>query len=676
MSQTKAYPGRVIFDHFPKTAGQAVNAWLKQALGNGCVSPNLIGVHRDLIREYGGLYSIVSAHITFNGEGLDQRYQYLTLVREPIDRAISWLFFVVNNHDSSQLPGLWELVQRFLSSDGDDLDPHIIGYLKNTYVEHFSSVINTKPRSDKEKLSDALSVIGQYDVWGVYHEMTGFLADVAALIGLAPPDKIEPVNVTRSRPSVNSITPKLRKRLEDLNALDLEFYDLLCERWHCDHSTRLAVSEVTPSGWMAYNPIRERCFSTPGFTLLSVVLKDGAIFSQGQILCFQIEFSLSSDIDELEIGIHVWDEFGRWAFGTNTSLLDRQLRRVRRGTHRLSYYLLADLPEGSFTAGFAFADHAKNKFQELAWFDRLVTFRIQLTKITPSIGYVSMPVDVSYCQIDDVVLGVVDNAIGYLQVDAVFGDVTVSEKINLPVLLVNSSDQTWVSTFFYPLNLSYRWISQAGDAVVTDGLRTPLPISTVLPGQSLAVQMRVVAPVQPGRYQLQLMPVQEMQCWFDERGFTPGLLDVDVVAIGKTRCYVGGDERLATSVGRRDGIAMCSTGQNGFLLYGPYLPLPAGRYVARVQGCAEDAAGLWMDVCADKGSRVLARFEWSDSSLSSDMAVLPFTLAEPAEDLEVRVWVTAAANVRIDALRIEPVGDDVATVSVGPEEEREIGHGS
>ncbi|WP_441459338.1 hypothetical protein [Burkholderia thailandensis] len=104
--QRRVFGGRVIFDHLPKTAGQAVNAWLGNALGAGCVTPNLIGRHRDLIRRYGGEYSVISAHIDFRGSSLDPRYQYLTCFREPIDRAISWLFFLMNNHDAEQLPGL------------------------------------------------------------------------------------------------------------------------------------------------------------------------------------------------------------------------------------------------------------------------------------------------------------------------------------------------------------------------------------------------------------------------------------------------------------------------------------------------------------------------------------------------------------------------------------------
>ena len=63
----RPYSGRLIFDHFPKTAGQAVNAWLTEELGSGIVSQNLIGNHREMI-DRAGHYSIISAHVHF-GEG-------------------------------------------------------------------------------------------------------------------------------------------------------------------------------------------------------------------------------------------------------------------------------------------------------------------------------------------------------------------------------------------------------------------------------------------------------------------------------------------------------------------------------------------------------------------------------------------------------------------------------
>ena len=94
----KSFPGRIVFDHRPKTGGQALSAWLIDRLGAGCVSPNLTGSNAELIKLYGGIYSIISGHVNFLDRGtLDPRYQYITCLREPVDRVLSWLFFVLDD---------------------------------------------------------------------------------------------------------------------------------------------------------------------------------------------------------------------------------------------------------------------------------------------------------------------------------------------------------------------------------------------------------------------------------------------------------------------------------------------------------------------------------------------------------------------------------------------------
>jgi len=69
MEKPRPFNGRVIFDHLPKTGGQAVNAWLTNTLGTGTVTTNLIGEHRALIRRYGGAYAVISGHLSFQQGG-------------------------------------------------------------------------------------------------------------------------------------------------------------------------------------------------------------------------------------------------------------------------------------------------------------------------------------------------------------------------------------------------------------------------------------------------------------------------------------------------------------------------------------------------------------------------------------------------------------------------------
>jgi len=653
-SKPQIFSGRIIFDHMQKTAGQAVNAWLAKNLGNGCVTPNLNGEHRYLIRRYGGEYSVISGHVHFEGNGLDPRYHYITCFRDPLDRAISWLYFVIKNHESTQLSGIWEGVERFISTDGEELEPKLSGYISNPYVEHFSKVISTAQRSGEQKLADALFAVEQYDVFGFYEELPVFLADVAALIGLPTPDNIERVNVTRSRPAIEQITPLLRKHLEELNALDLEFYRLLSERYRRGggRTRQVTTTSINSTHWEPYQPVQDRrVFAVPELVLMSAELGGGSTITPGATLCFELKFSLSVAIANLMVCIHILDEEGRRAFSTDTTQMGLPLLQVGKGTHLVRYCLIAQLPAGQYKVSFVFVEHKSAGSRELALYDKLIEFRVMVAGLMPGGGYASLPVEFGYQQLGEAVLEQIADATGTIESAAVLSDLEVGEHFALPVKLINASTQVWSDTVFNPIKLSYQWVDLEGKSVVSDGLRTQLPVREVMPGQRVAAKMRVVAPRTPGRYRLLITPVQEGRFWFDKRGFTPAVHELVVFARGARRCYHAADFRLFSQVGKRDGSAIVSTGQDGFLLYGPYAQLPGGRYIARIEGKFElGSTGAWIDVSLDQGKRVLAR----KNLTATEKIELPFELAESAEGLEARLWVTAGMRLRVEALCIEP----------------------
>jgi Wzt C-terminal domain len=396
-------------------------------------------------------------------------------------------------------------------------------------------------------------------------------------------------------------------------------------------------------------------FSAPEFLLLHARLNDSSSIERGQSLCFDIGFSLAADVGELEIGIHVYDEEGRQAFGTNTTLLQRPLRDVRRGTHQASYRLVADLPDGQYSAGLTFTEHHADNNRELARYNCLVPFRVSTSRLTPSVGYLSLPVEFDQQQTSNNVVGPMPGAKGGLDAEAALGDLILGESVDLPVRLHNASAQTWMSTKFNPIHLSYHWLDQTGNSVIFDGERTPLPVDEILSGQTLNARMHVVAPATVGHYRLVLMPVQENRFWFDALGFDPGEMELAVVAQDDVRRFPGADARLSSQVGRREGSGLVSGGQEGFLMFGPHARLAAGRYIARIEGQGEPpAAGAWMDVCLDKGRRTLSRQELSVGENQGWLLELPFELAASVSDLEVRLWVTAEAHVRVESLSIEP----------------------
>lgn len=397
MNSKNVFAGRVVFDHLAKTAGQAINDWLVNALGRGCVTPNLIGNHQDLIRKYGGLYSVISAHVHFaDGEGLDPRYQYITVLREPVDRIISWLYFLVNNHDESQLPDLVPAAKRFLASDGGELSDKLAGSISNAYVGHFCRMGGDAPTCDDEKILSALAAIRKYDVVGIYEEMPLFLQDVAKLIGLTVPAGLARVNVTQRRPAVDQISPVLRDRIVELNQLDLRLYAEV-SAWKASvvQDDSKDVGQTATSLWQRYDPVRDRVVTTPVSTILACTLREGNSIRHGQLMTFDVDFSLTREVRELEVGIHLFDSDRQWAFGTNSTLLGQAHRLLQSGHYRVSYHVVADLPAGEYTAGFALAELLPEGPQELAWHDAMCEFHVYHQVGRTFAGYSYLPTDIS-----------------------------------------------------------------------------------------------------------------------------------------------------------------------------------------------------------------------------------------------------------------------------------------
>lgn len=100
--------------------------------------------------------------------------------------------------------------------------------------------------------------------------------------------------------------------------------------------------------------------------------------------------------------------------------------------------------------------------------------------------------------------------------------------IGLPVRVTNLSEATWPSVGRNMLCLSYHWRKPAGDVIEFDGLRTHLPYS-LNPGDSASIDIIIQTPSLPGKYHLVISLVQENIAWFEDKGFIPTVIEIDLV---------------------------------------------------------------------------------------------------------------------------------------------------
>jgi len=95
------------------------------------------------------------------------------------------------------------------------------------------------------------------------------------------------------------------------------------------------------------------------------------------------------------------------------------------------------------------------------------------------------------------------------------------------VRLENAGSAHWRSRGREGVHLAYHWLDPLGNPIVWDGLRAPFP-RTVQPGETVELDVTVVAPRPPGSYRLALDLVEELRFWFQEVGSTPLDLPVEV----------------------------------------------------------------------------------------------------------------------------------------------------
>ena len=135
----------------------------------------------------------------------------------------------------------------------------------------------------------------------------------------------------------------------------------------------------------------------------------------------------------------------------------------------------------------------------------------------------------------------------------------------------NRGDEPWDRDSGF--KLSYHWLDEAGNVVVWDGLRSELGL-IVLPGETVRVHARVMAPTVPGPYRLQWDVVQEGIRWLSELDHpTPPSVPVRVraayafaVVRGNLPRWLGPGERsVCRLLLRNDGSKLWSP-DSGFAL--------------------------------------------------------------------------------------------------------------
>ena len=116
--------------------------------------------------------------------------------------------------------------------------------------------------------------------------------------------------------------------------------------------------------------------------------------------------------------------------------------------------------------------------------------------------------------------------------------------------------------------------------------------------------------------------------------------------------FSGGARELGTQVGSKKDGKLVADGRSGFVMYGPYAPLSAGKYTLEVKGASSKPFTL--DMVASRGRDTLYRDARAGSQDAASGLLLraDFEVKESVTDLEVRIHVPAGSDLSVDGYRI------------------------
>lgn len=113
--------------------------------------------------------------------------------------------------------------------------------------------------------------------------------------------------------------------------------------------------------------------------------------------------------------------------------------------------------------------------------------------------------------------------------------------------------------------------------------------------------------------------------------------------------------RVPSQVGDINSNGWTSAEEEGFLIFGPYVPMAINTYELRVYGQAKNISSSWVDVVSNSGTNTHARLPInSDLAERGILAEGDIKIESEANDLEVRIYVSTEDNVFVESYELLP----------------------
>lgn len=397
---------KFVFDHIPKTGGSAFKTALEQIFGAGSVAPAVAGRSELWTEQKFPEYRVITGHFhsPIPGYGIARNRARITVLRDPVDRAVSEYFFYRNDVERVE----WNKLAIF-AKDHDLyaylklLEANRIGATSNVYAKRFASQISRLVSSDRQTLSLAQRALEQYDFIGIQEHFADSVDMFCCKFGLPLVPELTRVNVTSSRKMLFELDSMTRQKLVEMNKLDIQLYDEALARFQeqkravfCRFAGRqelgATLDEVNAHG----DAMRKEFSFAETFGNRSVEIIESRIVREetaasairpGERISICIGIAAHVDVSELTVGIEISDELGEIVYGTNTHVQGKGSSVKAGGRYLVSFSFEANLKHGHYYVGASL--HTGSTHEECCfhWCDQLTSFDVADEISSGFVGY-------------------------------------------------------------------------------------------------------------------------------------------------------------------------------------------------------------------------------------------------------------------------------------------------
>ncbi|MBT8040741.1 MAG: sulfotransferase family protein [Gammaproteobacteria bacterium] len=232
----------LIFLHIPKTGGVTMSRLLAQQFKSGQIyeidPPNYVENAARLAEQPETLkrsIKLLTGHMAFGvHKCLPQKSVYFTMLRHPVERAISYYYFVRNSrnhplHDEvvKSSMTLLDLVREQITVELDNGQTRILCGMPDVPWFGRSHVVCTPQASEQAiRNIESDSVIS-----GVTELFDDSVKALNRSLGLSLPLDCSRSNVTKGKPSSNEISSRTWRLIEQMNEYDMALYHKVLEKY-------------------------------------------------------------------------------------------------------------------------------------------------------------------------------------------------------------------------------------------------------------------------------------------------------------------------------------------------------------------------------------------------------------------------------------------------------------